>query len=167
MDGTYEIGTDHIRALAIQSHALDVQFDKLFNAETICDKSEATIRTYNRLLSTTLLSLAVAIRVSLAKEPEYRLLEGRFSAAGIFLEGGTPGNTSGLTVKDICDKIIHADHIFKPVEHGVQGACCELRGEYLGKTWVFGLGVLIFSECVLQWLDELDDRRGTLGGTAI
>lgn len=58
MDGTYEIGTDHIRALAIQSHALDVQFDKLFNSETICDKSEATIRTYNRLLSTTLFSVS-------------------------------------------------------------------------------------------------------------
>jgi hypothetical protein len=162
MDGAYEIGTDHIRALAIQSHALDTQFDKLFNSGTICDKSEATVRTYNRLFLTTLLSLAVAIRVSLAKEPEY-LSQGRFSAAGLFVEGGAPGNTTGFALKDICDKIIHAHKIFKPIEHAVQGASCELQGEYRGKPWVFGLSVLIFSECVLQWLDQLDHRRATLG----
>lgn len=38
MDGSYNIGTDHIRASAIHCHALDLQFDRLFNA----DSSSAT-----------------------------------------------------------------------------------------------------------------------------
>jgi hypothetical protein len=40
MDGTYRIGTDHIRSIAIQCHALDVQFDRLFSCETICGYSD-------------------------------------------------------------------------------------------------------------------------------
>jgi len=44
MDGKYEIGRDHIRALAIECHALDVQFDRLFNAPTICGASDRVYR---------------------------------------------------------------------------------------------------------------------------
>ena len=64
MDGTYRIGTDHIRSLAIECHALDVQFDRLFNCETICGYSDRIYQTYNRLLSTALLNLAVSIQCS-------------------------------------------------------------------------------------------------------
>ena len=71
MDGKYEIGVDHIRALAIECHALDLQFDDLFNEPTICGPSDRIYRAYNRLLSTALLNLAISIRVSLANEQEY------------------------------------------------------------------------------------------------
>lgn len=156
MDGRYEIGFGHIRSLAIQAHALDVQFDKLFNSTTICEKSEAIQRAYNRLLSTTLLNLAISVRVDLSDELLYRERGGRFAAAGLFLEGGPQQGGGQFSVKDICDKIIHADRIFKPIEPGVQGAGCELQGKYHGNSWRFGLGVRIFSECILQWVDELD-----------
>ena len=107
MDGTYDIGIAHIRALAIQCHALDVQFDRLFNSPTICDKSESIHQVYNRLLSTTLLNLAISIRVSFSKEPEYKERSERFTASGLFLEGGPQSKAGGFSVKDICDKIIH------------------------------------------------------------
>jgi|SRR6266850_1090696 len=157
MDGRYEVGLDHVRALAIECHALDNQFDCLFNQPTVCGTTDRIYRTYNRLLSTALLNLAISIRVSLAREPKYTST-GRIEPAGIFLQGG-PALGRGFTVKDICDKLIHADQIRKPIEPGVRGAGCELSGSQFGQPWVVGLGVQIFCEYVLQWLDELEERK--------
>ncbi len=157
MDGTYSIGTDHIRALALQCHALDLQFDRLFNADSICGYSERIYQTYNRLLSTGLLNLAISIRVSLNSEPEYTRRNGGIANCGLFKDRGPHGDGS-FSIKDVCDKLIHAEQIFKPIEQGVQGACCTLIGSYQGEQWVLGLGVQILSEYVLKWLDEIDER---------
>jgi hypothetical protein len=157
MDGTYNIPVDHIRALALQCHALDLQFDRLFNEESICGYSDRIHETYNRLLSTSLLNLVISIRVSLNSEPDYTRRDGGISNCGLFEDGGPNGDGS-FSIKDVCDKLIHADHIFKPIEKGVKGACCKLVGSYRGKSWELGLGVQILSEYVLKWLDEIDDR---------
>jgi hypothetical protein len=160
MDGSYHIGTDHIRALAIQCHALDLQFDRLFNGATICGYSDSSYRTYNRLLSTSLLNLAISIRVSLSSEPEYHDRSSGISACGLFTNLGPHGDDS-FSIKDVCDKLIHADQISKPIESGVQGAGCTLVGSHKGKRWEFGLGVLILGEWVLKWLDEIDRRTSS------
>jgi hypothetical protein len=78
-------------------------------------------------------------------------------AAAIFLGDGP--HTGGFSIKDICDKLIHADRICSPIEPGVVGAGCELSGRHRGQEWVLGLGVRIFSEYVLRWLDELEERK--------
>ena len=160
MDGTYQIGTDHIRALAIQCHALDLQFDRLFNSETICGFSERIYQTYNRLLSMALLNLAVSIRVSLSSEPEYASTSGGISACGLFTDPGPHGDGS-FSIKDVCDKLIHADRISKPIEPGVRGAGCMLVGSYRGTQWELGLGVQILAEWILKWLDEIDARSSS------
>ena len=136
-------------------HALDTQFDSLFNADTICDKSPALIESYERLFASTLLNLAISIRVSLNHEPEYVSLTSGVQASGLF-EKGAPRKEGGFTVKDVCDKIIHADQVFKPHEPGVRGAGCTLRGSHRGTPWEFGLGVSILCEFVLAWLDRID-----------
>ena len=157
MDGTYEIGIDHIRSLAIQCHALDLQFDRLFNSQTICGQSDRIKSTYNRLFSTSLLNLAVSIRVSLSDEPEYKKRDGYVSPAGLF-DKGAPQKDGNFSFKDICDKLIHAERIDKTIEEGVVGSCCKLYGTYNRKPWEFGLGVQIFSEYILDWLEKLDSR---------
>lgn len=158
MDGTYTIGTDHIRALAIQCHGLDLQFDRLFNSETICGYSDRIYQVFNRLLSTALLNLAVSIRISLSREPDYTSCSSGIDASGLFTEGGPNGNGS-FSIKDVCDKLIHADRIWKPIEPGVRSAGCTLEGDtYRGNPWQLGLGVQILGEWVLRWVDEIDDR---------
>jgi hypothetical protein len=157
MDGRYKIGTDHIRALAIQCHALDIQFDRLFNEDTICGRLTRIYETYNRLLSTSLLNLAISIRVSLSSEHEYSRLDSGITNCGLFENEGPHGNGS-FSIKDVCDKLIHAQQIFKSIEPGAQGACCTLTGRYGVERWEFGLGVQILSEYVLKWLDEIDER---------
>jgi hypothetical protein len=157
MDGRYRIGTEQIRSQAVICHALDTQFDALFNRVTICDKSTALVESYERLFAMTLLNLAISIRVSLRDEPEYSSPASGVQACGLF-EVDASG-VEGFTVKDVCDKIIHADDIFKPPEAGVAGAGCRLRGTYRGKFWEFGLGVSIFCEFVLAWLDRIESSK--------
>jgi hypothetical protein len=158
MEGRYRIGTERIRSLAVICHALDTQFDMLFNAETICEKSPALSESYGRLFATNLLSLAVSIRVSLNQDPEYWFVTTGVRACGLF-DAGAPREDGGFAVKDVCDKIIHADDICKPVESGVRGACCRLRGTHNRKPWEFGLGVSVFCEYVLEWLDRIDSAE--------
>lgn len=157
MDGTYRIGTEHIRALALQCHALDLQFDSLFNESSICGYSDKIYQTYNRLLSTSLLNLAISIRVSLSSEPEYSARDSGITNCGLFEDDGPHGDGS-FSIKDVCDKLIHAERISKPIEQCARGACCTLIGSYCGKQWELGLGVRILSEYVLKWLDEIDER---------
>ncbi|NKC13033.1 MAG: hypothetical protein GKR94_12765 [Gammaproteobacteria bacterium] len=155
MDGRYNLGTQEVRALAIQCHALDCEFDALFNDNTICGYSDRTYDAYTRLLSTALLNLAISIRVSLNKHPAYRNTRSGVSNAGLFEDLGPHGDGT-FSFKDVCDKIIHAEEILRPIEIGTRGACCTLRGELRGKSWELGLGVRIFTEYVLKWCDEVD-----------
>lgn len=155
MDGRYNLGTQDIRSLAIQCHALDCEFDALFNSSTICGYSDRTYNVYTRLLSTALLNLAISIRVTLNDHLAYRDRASGVSNCGLF-DGAGPYNDGSFSFKDVCDKIIHADEIIRPIEAGTQGACCTLRGAHRGRPWDFGLGVRIFSEYVLKWCDEID-----------
>lgn len=159
MDGKYRIELDYIRALALQCHALDLQFDRLFNEDSICGYSDRIYRAYNRLLSINLLNLAISIRISLNSEPVYERRDSGISACGLFEDLG-PHRDGSFSLKDVCDKIIHAKRIFKPIEKGVQATGCTLVGSHRGNQWEFGLGIQILSEYVLKWLDEIDERQG-------
>lgn len=158
MDGKYNIPVENVRALAIQCHALDLQFDALFNQETICGYSDQIFDAYNRLMSTLILNLAINIRVSLNDEDEYTRTDGGITNCGLF-ENGAPKTDGSFSIKDICDKLIHADQISKPIEEGVAGACWELKGTHHKEAWDFGLSIQIFCEYILKWLEEIDGRR--------
>ena len=71
--------------------------------------------------------------MSLAGEPESTALKGTVGPAALFVEGGPSGG--GFSIKDICDKLIHADRMWKPIEPGVRGAGCELSGTFRGEPW--------------------------------
>lgn len=132
MDGAYRIDTDHIRALALQCHAFDLQFDELFNSDAIGGFSQRSYDAYNRLLSRCLLNLAISIRVSLRADPNYTRTDNGIGNCGLFEDGGPSGDGT-FSIKDVCDKLIHADSISKPIERGARGSCCKLIGTYHGK----------------------------------
>jgi hypothetical protein len=157
VDGIYKISTDHVRTLALRCHAYDLQFDRLFNSQSICGPSKRTYDAYNRELSASLLNLAISIRVSLGSDPEYERRNSGIGNAGLF-EDRAPHRDGTFSIKDVCDKLIHARSISKPLEQGAVGACCKLVGSYRGKAWELDLGVQIFSEYVLKWLDDIDAR---------
>ena len=161
MDGMYRLGTETVRPLALMCHALDSQFDRLFNSETICEKSPALSEAYERLFATSLLNLAISIRVGLSGNSDYVSKTNGLGACG-FLEVGTSPNVKVFSIKDVCDKIIHADQIFKPIEHSVKGACCRLQGTKGDSPWQFELGVSIFCEYVFDWLDKIEAKASSI-----
>ncbi|MCB9958195.1 MAG: hypothetical protein H6843_06210 [Rhodospirillaceae bacterium] len=159
MDGAYGIATDQIRTLAHRCHELDVQFDRLFVEGSVRSYSDRTYQTYNHLLATSLLNLAISIHVALNAEPEYVRRDGALGASAALDIGGLPGNGS-FSVKDLCDRVIQADDIFKPVEPETGHAGCRVIGSFRRQQWELGLGVQGLTDYVLTWLDEIDRRRG-------
>ena len=159
MDGAYSIATDQIRTLAHRCHDLDVQFDRLFVEGSVRSYSDRTYQTYNHLLATSLLNLAISIHVSLGAEPEYVRRDQALGASGIFGNGGPHGN-GAYSIKDVCDRLIQADDIFKPIEQETDHSGCRLIGSIQRKQWELGLGVQVLTDYVLTWLDEIDRRRG-------
>jgi hypothetical protein len=163
MDGKLNVGLDRVRTLAILCHALDIQFDRLFNSETICGKQPRIHEAYGRLLSENLLNLAVSIRVSLSDEADYRTHDSGIMNAGLLERKDDRNDTGRFSIKDVCDKIIHAERIYKPQEDGVQGAGCTLSGHERDQAWDLHLGVQIFCEYVLKWLEEIENRATAKG----
>ena len=93
--------------------------------------------------------------------PEYKSTSSGISACGLFTHEGPHGDGS-FSIKDVCDKLIHADRISKSIEPGVRGAGCTLVGTYQHKKWEFGLVVQVLSEWILKWLDEIDTRSSSI-----
>jgi len=159
MKDRYQIGTEYIRRLAVSSHALDTGFDSLFNNDTICGDTEAVSRTYNELLAQNLLNLAISIRVALHDQQEYRRTDSGVLACALF-ESDDENSDGTFSIKDVCDKIIHAESIWKPKELGASSVGTELRGSYRNNIWVLHLGIQLFSEVILKWLEQIDARAG-------
>lgn len=158
MNGKYNIDREHIRSLAIICHALDGQFDSLFNSPTICGFRESIHTTYTRTLASNLLHLAVSIRVGRAHLPSYN--EKIIGPCG-FLDCQVDGVTSSepFSVKDVCDKIIHADSIERPIEAGVKNGTITLTGKNHEQRWTLHLSLAMFCEYILGFLDT-DEKMG-------
>ena len=158
MNGRYNIDSEHIRSLAIICHALDGQFDSLFNSPTVCGFHESIYRTYNRTLASNLLHLAVSIRVSRAHLASYKEI---ISPCG-FLDCQINGvkTTEQFSVKDVCDKIIHADSFTRPIEAGTKNGTITLTGKNRGQEWTLHLSLALFCEYILDFLNT-DDKSET------
>lgn len=157
MDGKYTVSFSDVRSLAIVCHALDLQFDTLFNSETICGSTIRITEAYNRLLHTNLLNLAIAIRVSMDGTSEYTSESSGVMACGLFEHLGT-NNNGRFSIKDVCDKIIHAKKIIKHPVPGTTGLCCTLEGVYKKSQWKLDFSPGIFCETLLQILESLEAK---------
>lgn len=63
-----------------------------------------------------------------------------------------------FTVKDVCDKIIHATTISKYLEQGVTNSTTMLDGkETRGTSWQLSFSVTLFIEGLLEWLNTQDE----------
>ena len=84
---------------------------------------------------------------------DYRTAE-VFNQFGIdFCLGG------GQTIKDVCDKIIHADsldRVFEKTGDDGRKPITSISGTYKRKPWVLEISVDLFCASVLNWVDELE-----------
>ena len=106
-----------------------------------------------------MLNLAVAIRVNIYQGKMGE--EGMVSLSNCaFYYDDEKLVEEDITIKDVCDKIIHADTISKeaisPEILGDSKMTMQLKGKYHGRPWTLDLSIEHFTEAVLNYLDQLE-----------
>lgn len=157
--GRHRQDLNEIRRLCLICHGLDRTSDTLFSDSTYGVSSEATNAVFQNLVSGSLLSLAVAIRVNIyqgkLKEQENCPLTHR----GFYCDDEEMVGRD-FTIKDVCDKIIHADTIskeaFPPGIPGNAKTTTQLKGTHQGHPWTSSLSIELFTEAVLNFVDSLE-----------
>ncbi|HEY1102703.1 MAG TPA: hypothetical protein VGE70_04690 [Burkholderiaceae bacterium] len=152
--GTHQISLDAIRRLAVECHALDVSAVQLL-IDTTINKPELARRTYEELFSEKLLSLAVALRTKFYQGAPSKGSE-PFVGHSAFLLVSAREEIRVFTIKDVCDKVIHAESITRPLNDGTAQPITQVRGTHLGVPWVLHISTGLFCEGVLNWIESID-----------
>ena len=155
--GTHRVSLAHVRRQALVCYALDVAAEPLLLNGTHTDSDGRTKAQFEELYSTELLSLAISLRTLFYQGVDPARSESFIQASG-FLDRYTSQAEESVpfTVKDVCDKIIHATSIVKHLEIGVQNATTTLDGkEVRGTRWQLSFSLALFIEGLLEWLNTL------------
>lgn len=148
-----------IRRLALLCHGLDLSSTNLNDGScqyAIGNRAKVIL---HEQISCNLLALAVSLRVNFYQK---QLLDlATFDVrdyAGMYWEDNM--YIDKTTVRDVCDKIIHADVFSKSVlpkaiSKGAY-ATIQMKGKLRNRKWTLDLCVAVFCEKILYLLDEVD-----------
>lgn len=162
--GTHRVSFDSIRRLAIECHALDRVALPLLTDATHEDMTGRTKEVYEELFTSRLLALAIAIRTKFYQGMDAKRTSKFAEHCGLLYRtsGRVADGPIPLTIKDVCDKIIHAESIAKMLDSELEAEIVELKGtEFRGRLkqeWSLGLSVALFCEGVLNWIDEHEEN---------
>ena len=155
LTGTHRVSFDSIRRLAIECHALDLAAHPLLKDTTHSDVSGRTRVAYEELQSSKLLALAIAIRTRFYQGLHAGSTEGFVIHSGVlYQEGESDPENVAFTIKDVCDKIIHAETITRDLESRQSSLIADLRGKKGKVHWLLSFSVSLFTEGVLNWLEH-------------
>jgi hypothetical protein len=154
--GQHKVSTNYIRSLAIDCLALDAVAFNLFVTGIHADEVGKTKEIYEEKLSSSLLNLAVAVRTLI-----YQGHSGfkDVSYCG-FYESANQQDKAAVTIKDISDKLIHADSISREFEVGTsteREPITIIEGNYQKNEWDLKISVSLYCESVLNWMNQLDN----------
>lgn len=151
--GIHRISVDVIRRLAVECHALDVSAVRLL-IDTTIDKPDIVRTTYEEVFSEKLLTLAIALRTKFYQGIPSKGTE-KFVGHSAFLLISDREDLRAFTIKDVCDKIIHAESITRPLDDGTAQPVTQVRGRHQDVPWVLHISTGLFCEGVLNWLVSL------------
>jgi hypothetical protein len=164
--GKHRVTFDGIRALAIQCHALDISAYHLLLDSTLAELTERTKACYEELFTGQLLALAIALRTKFYQGADHKATVTYVSDCGIlFKYKRGPEKTEEteetvvFSIKDICDKIIHADSIFRCLDSGVEKPTTTIKGRDTRNQseWELSISISLFAEGVLNWIDSFQE----------
>ncbi len=159
--GTHKVSFEEIRSLAIQCHALDISAYHLFVDSTHEDKGDKTNSTYRDVFTRQLLSLAIALRTKFYQGLDHKSTTSYVIPCGLLYKyKKNVEENVYFSIKDVCDKIIHADSISRPMEKGVEKPTTTLRGkDNRDKSeWELSMSVNLFAEAVLNWAQDVEEN---------
>lgn len=153
---------DRIVELAIQCHAIDATAHSLFEDSTVNEKD--TVKSiYEELMSKSLIDLAMAMRLKFYQGIDDKCTYKFSLHAGLMYKN--PNNpdekSTHFTLKDICDKIIHADSVFKSTSETDPFTITLLVGRERGVEWHLHLSITLFTQGVINWAIA-EKQRGTI-----
>lgn len=117
--------------------------------------AEKTKSAYEELLTTRLLSLAIALRTKFYQGLDHRSTISHISHCGLLYRyKNNREETLNFSMKDVCDKIIHADSIIRYLEPDVQLPTTTFSGAdpRSNSTWELSMSVSLFAEAILNWI---------------
>jgi hypothetical protein len=129
---------------------LDVSAVRLL-VDTTVNQRDGVRTTYEELFSEKLLSLAVALRTKFYQGAPAAGTE-RFIGHSAFLLITDKEVVKAFTIKDVCDKVIHAESISRPINDGTAQPVTQVRGTRQGTPWVLHISTGLFCEGILNWL---------------
>jgi hypothetical protein len=157
--GQHAVSFQAVRALAIECHALDLSAYELLLFPVHVDSRGLTRATYDELLTSKMLALAIALRTKFYQGTLYQGTEKYLEHVG-FLEWEPKVSTSGwkFTLKDACDKIIHADSVIRKFDGAEHKPLTILTGAAPGGVkWTLGFSLAAFADSVLWWLEDVEE----------
>ena len=153
---------NEIRRLALLCHGLDLTSTNLNDGSCQYPIGESAKEILHEQISCNLLALAVSLRVNFYQKQllnlaayDVRDYAGMYWKDVMFIDK--------TTVKDVCDKIIHAD-VFsksvlpKAVSNGAYPTI-QMQGELRGRKWTLDLCVAVFCEKVLHLLEDIERKN--------
>lgn len=155
----HKVSFDLLRSLAIQCHALDISAYHLLADSTHSDKDGKTKATYEELFTSQLLSLAIALRTKFYQGLDHKSTTVYVSHCGLLYKyKQKQEETLNFSIKDVCDKIIHADEVSRYLENGVEKPTTTLQGkDNRDKSkWELSMSVSLFAEGVLNWVRDVE-----------
>ncbi len=168
--GKYRQDFNEIRRLCLICHGLDLSTSTISTSSLkLSDASNVTLQ---NLVSSTLLHLAIAIRTNIYQKsikPSHTPLK---RSAWLYYDEELVERPA--TLKQVCDKIIHADTFSKSIypkgfldyEDRVG---TQIRGtEHNRKAWTMNLVLDLLAEDILVMVDEIEEQspeETTFGNT--
>lgn len=157
--GQHAVSFQAVRALAIECHALDLSAHELLLFPVHDDSRDLTRATYDELLTSKMLALAIALRTKFYQGTLYQGTEKYLEHVG-FLERERKGAVSGgtFTFKDACDKIIHADSVVRQFLGEQQKPLTVLTGVAPDDVkWTLSFSLSAFADSILWWLEDVKE----------
>jgi hypothetical protein len=161
--GRYRQDFNEIRRLCLICHGLDLSTSALSSEYSTWKLSEATNITLQNLVSSTLLHLAIALRTNLYQK--------FITGSDIILERSAwlyydeELRERPATLKQVCDKIIHANTFSKSrypkhLSSHEDKIATQIRGtEQNQKAWTMDLVLDLLAEDILAMLDEIETKE--------
>lgn len=157
--GHHKQDFNEIRRLCLICHGLDLTTSSLSSPTSRLVMSESVVDTLHNLVSSNLLSLVIAIRVNLYQnvidQPNLELPD----SSWLYYDAKLLEKPA--TLKQVCDKIIHADSFSKIVppsglidpEYKV---AVQFKGVEFKKHWTLNVVLERFVEDILSLLDSIE-----------
>lgn len=161
--GTHKISFDSIRRLAIECYSLTFSSISLLHLPDYEDATGKTRDAFEQLLTDKILQLAISIRTKFYQGEDHRRTSGFLENTGFLVKFSSFEESKSLpfTLKDICDKIIHASSVHLVLDPELDANFIELCGiqKVNGKpqNWTLTLFMPDVCEGILGWIDKVDD----------